>query len=280
MKTKFIKSIIAEEYQTLQEVEYQDEDIIDPTRVDLVSEFNKLNTQLFGDEVPKVPMKWSNRKGNLGHVAARINRLTNDAEIKHLAISSFHAMPYMIFKNTLAHEMIHVLLLSNGRHDPRQPHGYAFHDEGRRINNMGLGYNITTSSEEQLDISDAVKQRAAGKSFICIIIEIDGRKMLNVTTQKVYDAEGENIFDLFQKLVNRGKYREVNIIVVESSNPELLKFRVSRTFKRGLSYAPVEDELLDDLLKGDAIRNEQIRNDISESEHADDAANWIDVTIV
>lgn len=280
MEAKFIKSIIAEEYQTLQEHSYQDEDIIDPTRIDLVGEFNKLNTQLFGDEVPKVPMKWSNRKGNLGHVSARINRLTNDAEIKHLAISSFHAMPYMIFKNTLAHEMIHVLLLSNGRHDPHQPHGYAFHDEGRRINNMGLGYNITTSSEAQLGISDAAKQKANGKTFICMVLEIDGKTFLNVTTERVYEAEGQNVFDLFQKLVNRGKYREVDITVVESTNPELLKYRVTRTFKRGLSYAPVEYELLDDLLTGDTIRSEEIRNDMSESEHVDDAANWIDVTIV
>jgi len=279
MKNKVLE-IIAEEYQYLREVEYQDDDIIDPTRINLRDEYRKLNTLLFNDKVPEVQMKWSNRKGNLGHVKAQINRLTNEAKIAYLAISSFHAMPYKIFRNTLAHEMIHVKLLSNGQDDPHNHHGYAFHSEGRRINDMGLGFNITTRSEDQLGVSDTAMQKAAGKSFICMILEIDGRKMLNVTTRRVYEAEGQNVFDLFQKLVNRGKYREVNIIVVESSDPELIKYRVSRTFRRGLSYAPVSDELLDRLLQGDAIRSERIRNNMSESEDVNAESNWVDVTIV
>lgn len=279
MKNKLFQ-LIAEEYQNLQEVEYQDDDIIDPTRVNLRDEYRKLNTQLFNDELPTVPMKWSNRKGNLGHVRAQINRVTREAKIAYLAISSFHAMPYKIFRNTLAHEMIHVKLLSNGQDDPHSHHGHAFHSEGRRINDMGLGYNITTRSEDQLEVSDLAMKKASGKSFICMILEIDGRKMLNVTTQRVYDAEGQNVFNLFQKLVNRGKYREVNIMVVESSDPELIKYRVSRTFQRGLSYAPISDELLDRLLQGDVIRSERIRNNMSESEDVNAESNWVDVTIV
>ena len=279
MKNKLI-SIIAEEYQGLQEHSYQDDDVIDPTQVNLRDEYNRINTELFNDELPEVKMRWSTRKGNLGHVVATINRVTNEAVIKNLAISSFHAMPYRVFKDTLAHEMIHIKQISDNEFNSRESHGMEFHGEMRRINNMGLGYNIMVRSEDKLDMSNIALQKAAGKTFICIILEIDGRKMLNVTTQRVYDAEGQNVFDLFQKLVNRGKYREVTIIVVKSDNPQLLKYTISRTFRRGLSYAPLSDELLDELLQGEEIKSETIRSNMSESENVNAASNWEDVTIV
>ena len=280
MKNNWLKLIISEEYQALRNVEYRDEDTINPTYINLREEYDKLNTQLFNNELPRIQMKWSNRKTNLGHVVAEINRNTNEGKIKNLAISSFHAITYKIFRNTLAHEMIHVKLILNGENDLRNPHGWAFLNEASRINKMGLGYNITRSSEAQLNMSDMAKQKAGNKTFICLLIERDGRKYLNVTTEKVYDAEGQNVFNLFQNLVNRGKYNNVNINVVKSNNPELMKYKITRTFRRGLSYTPINPEFFDKLLQGEVIKSERIERNMSESENVDNASDWVEVTIV
>lgn len=113
---KFFSPHNLKEVGMLHEIEYQDNDTIDSNRINLIAEYDKLNSQLFNDELPNVPMQWSNRKGNLGHVRAMINRHTRESEIKHLAISSFHAMTYMIFKNTVKinlNKLEHRLFLCN-----------------------------------------------------------------------------------------------------------------------------------------------------------------------
>lgn len=280
--SKILESIISEEFnKLLQEVEYQDSDIIDPTSIGLINEYIKLNKELFNNELPKVSMRWSNRKGNLGHVKAFFNRLTNEAKIEYLAISSFHAMPYKVFKDTLAHEMIHIKLLTYGGHNRTDPHDYKFFKEADRINSMGLGYNITKSSEEQLGISDTVTNN---KILIGMIFNIDGKNFLSVTTPNVFRTEGELVFNLFKKFVNNGKYRKVEITVVESKNVQMLKYKIGRTFRRGFSYGPLPDELLNQLLQDRVLVKTEYQlggeSGISESENLDDAGNWEEIIII
>jgi N6-adenosine-specific RNA methylase IME4 len=227
-------------------------------------------------------MQWSNRKGNLGHVRAMINQHTRESNIKHLAISSFHAMTYMIFKNTLAHEMIHIKQLSTHTFDPSSPHGYSFINEANRINRMGLGYNITKSSEEMLDISD--KTRAKGKELIAILFNINGRYTVTVTTPRVFETDIDYVIRIFDRSINAGKYRKIEILAVESSNPELLKYTIQRTYKNRISHAPISDELRDDLLGSKVVKLVILERDkpryMSETDNADDAGNWEEIIIV
>jgi len=274
-----LESIIKEEFDKLfEENNYNDDDIIDPTKINLIGEYRKLNNELFNSELPSIRMKWSRRKGNLGHVSAMINRMTHEAEIKHLAITSFYKMPYRIFKDTLAHEMIHVKLLTFGGHDPYNPHDYNFFKEANRINSMGLGYNITKSSEEQLGVSDSMDN---GKTYIAIILDIDGRKSISVTTPKVYERDINFIFSLFQNLVNKGKYKRVEIIVIESKNPELVKYQISRSYNNKISHSPISDELLNQLLNDKVIIKKEFQlTEEHKMSESDNNGDWIEITVV
>jgi hypothetical protein len=231
--------------------EYGDEDIINTNDIDFQHEYSKLNQQLFNNELPEVPLKWDNRKASLGHVNSLRNRLTGQIKINYLALSAFYKISYRQFKNTLAHEMIHVKQISR---DGRGNHGYSFSREADRINAMGLGYAITEVNTERTVVSDETKT----KTLIGMIFNIDGRYYLNVTTPSVYQTESDFVFNLFQRLVDNRKYREVEITAVESQNPQLMGYRISRSFKRGFTYSVLPDELLEQLLD-DKITNDCIR---------------------
>ena len=241
--------------------EYADEDIIDTKNINLQQEYDRLNQQLFGDALPKIPLQWSNRKTSLGHVNSIRNRYTGEAKIRHLALTAFYKTPYRVFKDTLAHEMIHVKQISSGE---RGSHGWSFIREANRINGMGLGYHITETNTEKLDMSDRTKANMAGKgkTLIAMIFDIDGKYYLNVTTPNVYQAESDFIFNLMERLVNRGKYGSIEVTVVESQNPALLTYRISRSFKRGYTYSPLNDELLEQLLNEKIIKSIKIKRGV------------------
>jgi hypothetical protein len=276
-----IKTIINEELGMLHEIEYQDADIIDSSRLSLDDEYSKINKQLFGGQLPKIPMRWSNRKGNLGHVRAFVNRMTREYKIRYLAISSFHAMPYRVFKDTLAHEMIHVKQLSHGlpNYDPSAPHGRSFMGEADRINSMGLGYKITVRSEEKMGISDKTKENT--RALVAVILNIDGRNSLSVTTPNVFASDADYLFNTFEHLIQRGKYRKIEIMAVESTNSQLLRYRIQRTYKKGIAHGQVTDELLDDLLSSKLIKRVILERDkpryMSET---DNVGDWEEITIV
>ena len=260
--------------------EYGDEDFINANDVNFQNEYNKLNQQLFNNELPKVPLKWSNRRASLGHVNSLRNRYTGQIRINYLALSAFYKTSYRQFKNTLAHEMIHVKQLNRGE---RGNHGYSFSREADRINAMGLGYAITEANTEKIEMSD--KTKANAKTLMGMIFNIDGKYYLCVTTPSVYQTEADFVFNLFQKLVDKRKYREVEITVVESRNPQLMAYRLSRTFKRGFSYSPLSDELLGQLLDDKIIKNIKIKNGVpmtvsEDIEQSNNAGAWEEEEIV
>lgn len=263
--------------------EYADEDIVDTNDINLQHEYDKLNQQLFNNELPKVLLIWSNRKRALGHVRAMINRSTGDIKIKHLAMSAFYKTPYRLFKNTLAHEMIHVKTYSEGKRDWSGSHGFVFLNEARRINDMGLGFTITAVNAEEVAVSDRVKTNM--KTLIGMIFNIDGNYYLSVTTPNVFNAEADNVFNLFEKLVNRGKYRSVEITVVETKNPQLVSYRVARSYKRGFSYGKLSDALLGELLDDKIIKNIKINPGVprvvsENTELPDNSGDWEIIDIV
>lgn len=270
-----ITKIIDEEIGRL--LELNNNDIVSQKNIDLYDEYDKLNQLLFDGKLPRIEMKWSNRKGSLGHVNAHINRLTRESKINYLGISSFHSMPYSIFKNTLAHEMIHVKQIIDRTHNFYDSHGYQFQKEADRINNMGLGFKITAVSDENLGVSDNIKP----KDMIAIILKIDGTNYVAVTKKEVYDAQFDNIVNMFDKLVNRGKYGEIDLTVVISNNPELQKFRTMRNFNSGIAYSPISDKLLSNLLQDTILKTYKIRRNVPVAVNEDaDNSNWEEVIVV
>jgi hypothetical protein len=169
MISKSLKLVIQEELQKFinEAPDHADNEMVDRSNIDLQYEYDKLNRELFDGSLPRVPLKWDNSKRKLGVVNSRYNRYTGEKKVNFLGMSAFYKITYRKFKDTLAHEMIHVkqVIFGDGG-----DHGHSFHTEMRRINGMGLGYNIDVRSSEALEVSDNVK----GRSLIAMIFSIDG----------------------------------------------------------------------------------------------------------
>jgi hypothetical protein len=266
-----IISIIKEEIGGfLNEKEYGSEDIINPQEINLREEYNKLNKLLFNDSLGEVPLKWDNRKTSLGHVSSIHNRITGERKVQHLSMSSFYKLSYRQFRDTLAHEMIHVWQTFRGE---KGNHQWSFLSQARRINGMGLGFNINVSNGEEISMSDQTKVGAQGKTLMAIILHIDGRYYLNVTTPSTYQVESDKFFNTLESLVNRGRYRSVEVTVVESNDPELLKHRISRSYQKGFSYTPLNDNELAKLLDQKIVKNIKINRGVPTVVSEDAASN-------
>lgn len=271
---KKIKSIILEEIKnyTLNEFhQYQDDEVVLYDNINLQREFDKINSEVFSNEVPKIPLIWVKSKRHLGRVKTLKNRATRDQKLVNLGISTFFEVPYVVFKSVLAHEMIHVKLVHE-KDDGHywNPHGRSFEREMNRINNMGLGYKISEKNYEDFGVSAAMK--AQKKRLIGIIIEIDGKYYIAVTTPKIYEEQFQHVESLWRNLVRKGKYNNVELTVVETTNAELLKFSLKRSFLRGISYSPLDDNLLNDLLDDNIIKSikfDQKSTSVNEEEMGD-----------
>jgi hypothetical protein len=244
---KMIKEVIGEFY--LNETEYNDDDIVDLNKINLQSEYDKYNSLLFDNQAPKIPLVFSNRKGALGHVSYMRNRNTGEIKIQKLAITTFYALTYRTFKNTLVHEMIHAYLLGKGIMDSwgsrysLDPHGMHFHQFADKFNSMGMGFNITKENTEQLELSQKTKDNA--KEYVAVFINVDGRPNVTITSPKIYDNKEEvnGLKRLFQHLIDRGKYREVELTFVLSSNPDLIGVAPTvRKLAGSIRYAPTTQE--------------------------------------
>lgn len=253
MRNKRLFNVIKEEIETffISEDDSTDE-IIDFDTINLQKEFNVLNRQLFDGEVPDLPLKWSRRKGALGHVKVQVNRRTREILSMELWMSTFFAVTIRQFLNTMAHEMIHVLLNTQDVANAFNPHGREFLREADRINAMGLGFNITKTNGEDLAVSDKTKLNA--KPLIAIIFDIDGQFSVGVTTSNIYQRDFNRMVEIFQHIINSGKYNRVEINVIESQNPQLLKYSQQRSFQRSIGHAPITDEFLEELLNDNIIK--------------------------
>jgi hypothetical protein len=250
-----LKKIIQEELDKfVSEADgHSDEEIVNAKNIDLRKEYNELNAQLFGNKLPEIQLKWDNSKTRLGVVRYMSNRVTGAIKVEYLGMSGFYNINYRQFKNTLAHEMIHVEQLAVFRE--RGSHGWSFMREADRINNMGLGFKITTKNDEDIP---TVNQEKSANDLIAIIYELDGQFFLSVTTPRVWDTDKESLIGFFQREVNKGKYRNVEITVVESRNPQLVGKRILRGMQRSFSYSPLPDRLLDELLNDNIIDSRKI----------------------
>ena len=221
--------------------EIQDEDIVNPSGIDLYIEYDRLNKQLFHGELPKVNMGWNTRKTAHGVVKSVRNSRTGQVFIRSLEISKFLNITYKHFKNVLAHEMIHVYWLSKGDH--KANHGPRFLQQMNRINNMGLGFNVTVKADSSqfTQSTDAIK---VGLELVYFIMNLDGALKVAVTNMQGYKTNATQIEDVFKyQVAKRGAYTNVKCDFYVSKNPILQKQRLQRNFNR-ISYAPITPDAI------------------------------------
>lgn len=235
---KIIREVIMSEAY-----EHSDEEIVTFDNIDLKYEFDKLNKLLFDGSIEMVPISWSTTKGRHGHVSYNTNRDRTVARIIGLFMSKFFRIPYKKFKDTLAHEMIHVKNLqddirSNKRHYKEYAHGSDFLREMSRINNLGLGFKISVKGEESYDVSDQIK----GKNVYFAILKTNDINAIIVMNQKAFSDRKETLESLYNKLIRAGKYKNIEFEYYKSNSPQLLKYPVQRSFARSVSYVKLTDE--------------------------------------
>lgn len=238
--------------------EFAEEDIVDSRNIDLQKEYDDLNQQLWDGKLPKVVLKFDSKKNGYGRVHGQIERFTRKVIINYLAISNMYKFTYRQFKNIMAHEQIHVWQM--GVKNERGGHGWDFEREARRINGMGLGFDITARNGEDIPVSDQAMAKFTKKNLIALVVNTDGNYNIVVTTPNVYEKEKDQFFHIFDLAVNRfRRYNSIEITVIETSNPELLKYPVARTFMRSVRSIPLPDRLLEQLLNDNIIKEVKIK---------------------
>ena len=231
--------IMAEAY------EHTDDEIVTFENIDLAHEFNKMNKLVFNDELTMVPLNWSTSKVRHGHVSYR-RRFDGTVERIHgLFLSKFFKIPYNKFKDTLAHEMIHVKNLQDdmklNRRSAKGGHGYDFIREMNRINAMNLGFKVDVTETNKFDVSDDVK----GKNVYFVILKLSGIKngdFIAVMTPGAFVERKETLERIFNNLIKARKYRSVTLEYYQSNSPKLMAHTVQRSFARSISYTPIKPE--------------------------------------
>lgn len=223
-----------------------DNEIVDFNQINLQKEFDKLNTILFNDFLEPVTLGFDKSKNAHGVVKATRNKLTGKIDIKSLTISKFYNIPYKVFKDTLAHEMIHVYLLQQGIN---AGHGYQFIKEMNRINSMGLGFNVTVTNSTAFEVSpENVKSNY--KLVFSITRPRPDKMQLSVMTYDTYKKEAKKIGNLYSNLIKAGKFMDVAGEFYLSTSPALQSHTIQRKFERSLSFAMIDKNQYEQLIAG------------------------------
>lgn len=172
---------------------------IDPQKVDLVHEYQKLNKLLFDGKLGVYPMRWNNRKRSGALVSyrrmgpkvaksgSRLYRALHAAgsqlpelKIIDIQVSKFMSINEQALKNRLAHEMIHVYWLEKG---VEYGHDEHFKSEMRRINRMNVGIKVdTTESTQDPNVKLHRKEYA-------VLLGIDSGKARNIMVVPIQNVD-------------------------------------------------------------------------------------------
>ena len=228
--------------------EHTDDEIVDFNEIDLQQEYSKLNKLLFNNKLQPVTMLWNTRKVAHGVVKATKNRISGEIKIVSLSMSQFLKIPYKFFKDVLAHEMIHVYWLQNGRF--KEQHGPLFQQEMQRINSLDYGFNVTVRGDSSnFELSQEVIKQGLELVFTIISTDKQREKMLSVMTYQTYKKEAKLIGNLYQNLSKSGKYQQVHGEFFKSTNPILQKHKIQRSFGRSISYSNIDEQKYEQLKK-------------------------------
>lgn len=232
--------------------EYANDDIIDFNDIDLYTEYGKLNALLFdGQLTNNIEILWGTPKGRHGQLRTTRNTRTRQILNMELRISKFRKLSYKLFKDTLAHEMIHVKLMQNWISDN---HGPRFIREMNRINGMGLGFDVKIRDDR--DDLPLTNETPLPKPVVFILIDgrVADKASMIVITRSGFDQEKEWIYHQYQKLVDFGKYKQISINSYESIDPRLRAETIRRNLNGPIYFTLVDNNLKSSLISS-AIRH-------------------------
>ncbi len=147
-------------------------------KFDLQQKFDEYNRDIFNNEITiAVALSWNSQL----RTALGLTRYSHDATgfwNVRIIMSSFFDMDESQFKNVLCHEMLHCLLLQNGK---PVDHGSEFINKANEINSKA-GTNITAINDEPLQPEARLKNKT---SNIIIKKSKSGRKSIALLGRKI-----------------------------------------------------------------------------------------------
>jgi len=254
--------------------EHVKNEMVDFDKVDLVYEYNKLNDHIFNGELPlavssvgdsatnSVQIRWNSGKNAHGRTSYSYKADPNSGKIWtgkgwqttgykvvpgsiKVTMSKFLDVPYHVFLDTLAHEMIHVYQVCNGVFkEPNGNHGQVFHQQMDRINGMNLGFKVNVELDTNA-LGLKVHSNIKAKPAIAIIFTFNNTKRgLSVFTPNAYHNQRDRIDSIFN--YNTGKNNKYAIVtgeVYETQIHDLLQMKHQKSLN-SLSTSVVPDDLL------------------------------------
>lgn len=203
------------------------EETITKQNTNLQKEYDRLNQRFFNNQLPKIPLKWSMSKRFGGKVVSRgIKDDVSTWVIKHLEISLFSELDKKEFLGLLAHEMIHVYLITIQKtNDYGDQHGLFFKQEMDRINKMRPGFVVPISEDiTTKKVSKDVKMKKVG----VVLFEISTKRV--EPEIQIYQARVMDEIVKIYKEFPESWWKNQKIFFMYSDNLELQKYPVTRGY--------------------------------------------------
>jgi hypothetical protein len=183
---------------------------IDIHSVDLQREYRKYAAELFGNDMPYVPIEIRPIKAG-ACVDGLIHRLTGHQKIKRMVMSSKYKFTPERLKNVLVHEMIHVWIMHNQIREVGGMHGLHFQKKIHEINSRG-GFNIglnddgaESAVENKKGIYVLLAHQKGTQKFLMSVLADNQKDDLSAYLFDWYDymdAANEQVWELYYLLSN------------------------------------------------------------------------------
>jgi hypothetical protein len=243
-----LKHILKEEDQPM-------DDMVDFDQINLQYEYAKLNDMLFNGELPKVPMMWDKTKTAHGRLKKWTRRDTGKVVKMEMMVSRFYDVPYKVFRNTLAHEMIHVFQAINDIEEGDGNHGQVFHREMNRINGMGLGFNVSVKldiTKLDLKVSGSVK---AVRLVAVVLTFNDNEKVLSILTPNCYQNDMIHLANIFEYSIRKGEYTKVEASIFDTQIPSLRRLKANSSIKKTISWVRAPQDMINMVMNEGSLIN-------------------------
>jgi len=224
------------DWKIYESINYQPNDIVDLKNYNFTELFNLVNKECFNSSLTIIPFELCTSKSFTASFNYTINRATKETYNKRFKFSTLFKITFQKLKNIMAHEMIHYYLNATGDRD-KSHHGYSFKRQMYRINDLGLGYNVTLKDDEPGELNDDIlNKKQAEKIFITF----------DSGSKRGYAILPEIAFDKTD-LERRAKWNNLkNVNVYRTTSPHIKPIPASRKLKLAI-INKTHEHLLDNV---------------------------------
>lgn len=224
---------------------------------DIEKEFNHLNKLLFNNEIPFPEISFDSHKTRVAWVTCKGTYTKNELSDVYEIVLHFNknlSLTPEQFKNTLAHEMIHLLLYQRKIfRDYGGDHGVIFTREMDKINDKNVGIKI---SPKNGTITPFQQRQKKEKNFYVIFFNWKDEKILCPFSVQ---EECEKFWDIAMKSFKISSPKDITIYMAKTTLNEINFYSIARSAKNVKQYK-IPEELYEKLLKESEILRKETLN--------------------